>query len=75
MVHTYERRRSTDERDCRDAFLGLARTAAQPAIAFWDYLGDRLRTSASSKSVRRRASPDQTPQVFPRNGSISPTKG
>ena len=31
MGHTYA---STDERDCRDAFLGLMRTAAQPAIAF-----------------------------------------
>jgi hypothetical protein len=41
------------------AFLGLARTAAQPAIAFWDYLGDRLRlrTFGQPKPVRRRASP------------------
>ncbi len=30
-------------RDCRDAFLGLARTCAKLGIAFWDYLGDRLR--------------------------------
>lgn len=34
--------RSTDGRDCRDAFLGLMRTAAKLGIAFWDYLGDRL---------------------------------
>ena len=35
--------RSLDGRDCRDAFLGLMRTAAKLGIAFWDYLGDRLR--------------------------------
>jgi hypothetical protein len=29
-------------RDCRDAFLGLAKTCAKLEIAFWDYLGDRL---------------------------------
>ncbi len=34
--------RSTDGRDCRDAFLGLMRTAAKLGITFWDYLGDRL---------------------------------
>lgn len=34
--------RSADGRDCRDAFLGLMRTAAKLGIAFWDYLGDRL---------------------------------
>jgi len=34
--------RSVDGRDCRDAFLGLMRTAAKLGIAFWDYLGDRL---------------------------------
>ena len=34
--------RSLDGRDCRDAFLGLMRTAAKLGIAFWDYLGDRL---------------------------------
>jgi hypothetical protein len=26
-------------RDCRDAFLGLAKTCAKLEIAFWDYLG------------------------------------
>ena len=31
-------------RDCRDAFLGLMHTCAKLGIAFWDYLGDRLRT-------------------------------
>ena len=31
-------------RDCRDAFLGLMLTCSKLGIAFWDYLGDRLRT-------------------------------
>ena len=31
-------------RDCRDAFLGLMHTCTKLGIAFWDYLGDRLRT-------------------------------
>jgi Transposase IS66 family len=34
--------RSDVGRDCRDAFLGLAKTCAKLGIAFWDYLGDRL---------------------------------
>ena len=34
-------------RDCRDAFLGLMHTATKLGIAFWDYLGARLRTSHS----------------------------
>ena len=34
--------RSLDGRDCRDAFIGLMRTAAKLGFAFWDYLGDRL---------------------------------
>jgi len=38
--------RSAGGRDCRDAFLGLMRTAAKLRIAFWDYLGDRLRIPA-----------------------------
>ena len=29
-------------RDCRDAFLGLAKTCSKLGIAFWDYLGARL---------------------------------
>ena len=35
--------RSLDSRGCRNAFLGLMRTAAKLGIAFWGYLGDRLR--------------------------------
>jgi hypothetical protein len=34
--------RSDTGRDCRDAFLGLAKTCGKLGIAFWDYLGDRL---------------------------------
>jgi hypothetical protein len=34
--------RSDRGRECRDTFLGLAKTCAKHAIAFWDYLGDRL---------------------------------
>jgi hypothetical protein len=34
--------RSDVGRDCRDAFLGLAKTCAKLGIGFWDYLGDRL---------------------------------
>jgi hypothetical protein len=34
--------RSDLGRDCRDAFLGLAKTCAKLGIAFWDFLGSRL---------------------------------
>jgi hypothetical protein len=34
--------RSDAGRDCRDAFLGLAKTCAKNGIAFWNYLGSRL---------------------------------
>ena len=34
--------RSDVGRDCRDAFLGLAKTCAKLGIGFWDYLGSRL---------------------------------
>jgi Transposase IS66 family len=34
--------RSDAGRDCRDAFLGLAKTCAKLGISFWHYLGDRL---------------------------------
>jgi len=37
--------RSDLGRDCRDAFLGLAKTCAKLGIAFWDYLGSRLGVS------------------------------
>lgn len=34
--------RSDTGRDCRDAFLGLAKTCAKLGIPFWHYLGSRL---------------------------------
>jgi hypothetical protein len=34
--------RSDLGRDCRHAFLGLAKTCAKLGVAFWDYLGARL---------------------------------
>ena len=34
--------RSDHGRDCRDAFLGLAKTCTKLSVAFWDYLGSRL---------------------------------
>ncbi len=34
--------RSDLGRDCRDAFLGLAKTCRKLGVAFWDYLGSRL---------------------------------
>jgi hypothetical protein len=37
--------RSDAGRDCRDAFLGLAKTCSKLGVAFWDYLGDRLAVS------------------------------
>jgi hypothetical protein len=35
--------RSDAGRDCRDAFLGLAKTCAKHSVTFWDYLGSRLK--------------------------------
>jgi hypothetical protein len=35
--------RSDAGRDCRDTFLGLAKTCAKHGVAFWDYLGSRLK--------------------------------
>ena len=37
--------RSDDGRDCRDAFLGLAKTCAKLGIPVWDYLGNRLKVA------------------------------
>ena len=39
---------STAGRDCRDAFLGLAKTCAKLGVSFWDYLGNRLRLPGSA---------------------------
>lgn len=35
--------RSDAGRDCRDAFLGLAKTCTKLGLTFWDYLGSRLK--------------------------------
>ncbi len=34
-------------RDCRDAFLGLAKTCRKLGVAFWDYLGARIGVSGA----------------------------
>jgi hypothetical protein len=39
-------------RDCRDAFLGLAKTCQKLGIAFWDYLGDRIGVPGSTAVPR-----------------------
>ena len=43
--------RSDLGRDCRDAFLALAKTCTKLEIAFWDYLGARLAV-AGSQSIQ-----------------------
>ena len=40
--------RSDLGRDCRDAFLSLAKTCRKLGIAFWEYLGSRLGIPAAS---------------------------
>ena len=50
-------------RDCRDAFLGLAKTCRKLGVSFWNYLGDRLDVAGSlailplGELVRVRAQP------------------
>jgi hypothetical protein len=50
-------------RDCRDTFLGLAKTCAKQGIAFWHYLGSRLGVPGQmlipplQQLVRRRGQP------------------
>jgi hypothetical protein len=39
--------RSDVGRDCRDAFLSLAKTCDKLGIAVWDYLGNRLRVAGN----------------------------
>lgn len=51
--------RSSDGRDSRDAFLGLAKTCNKLGIPFWDYLGSRLK-------VRRHATIDALDQYIRR---------
>src|SRR5277367_1381998 len=40
--------RSDLGRECRDAFLALAKTCAKLGITFWDYLGARLTTPGAA---------------------------
>src|SRR5271167_3555644 len=55
--------RSDIGRDCRNAFLGLAKTCRKLGIAFWDYLGARLGVDDNpiipqlSDLIRTRAAP------------------
>jgi len=48
-------------RNCRDAFLGLAKTCAKLGVSFWDYLGHRLGVAGAASVpalpdlVRQRA--------------------
>lgn len=55
--------RTDTGRDCRDAFLGLAKTCRKLGIAFWDYLGARIGVATApvipplSDLVRSRAQP------------------
>jgi hypothetical protein len=50
-------------RDCRDAFLGLAKTCRKLGVAFWDYLGARIGVAGTpavaplSDLIRSRAQP------------------
>lgn len=52
--------RSSDGRDSRDAFLGIAKTCDKLGIPFWDYLGSRLKVArhaaidALDQYIRRR---------------------
>ncbi len=40
--------RSEIGRDCRDAFLGLGKTCDKLGIAFWDFLGSRLKVAGAA---------------------------
>ncbi len=40
--------RSDLGRDCRDAFLSLAKTCDKPGIAIWDYLGSRFKVGGAA---------------------------
>jgi hypothetical protein len=37
-------------RDCRDGFIGLAKTCFKLGVEFWDYLGARLSVRAANSS-------------------------
>ena len=43
--------KSDTGRDCRDAFLGLAKTCRKLGVSFWNYLGDRLDVAGSHATL------------------------
>jgi hypothetical protein len=49
--------RSDVGRDCRDAFLGLAKTCDKLGIAVWDYLGSRLTSDFDSSPLKMGLKP------------------
>jgi hypothetical protein len=49
--------RSDVGRDCRDAFLGLAKTCAKLEIAFWDYPGSHIIPPLPQIIIARARSP------------------
>jgi hypothetical protein len=55
--------RSDIGRDCRDAFLSLAKTCGKNGIAVWDYLGSRLKVAGHvvveplDRYIRMRSNP------------------
>ena len=53
-------------RDCRDAFLALAKTCSKLGIAFWDYLGARL-----GVCWRPRRPPASRPHPLPRTARLT----
>ena len=62
-------------RDCRDTFLGLAKTCRKLGVAFWDYLGARIGVAGAtavpplSDLIRSRTQPDgagSSPGLLPR---------
>ena len=58
--------RSDLGRDCRDAFLGLTKTCTKLGVAFWDYLGSRLRVPGRPHSASAR------PRPMPRAARLIP---
>ena len=63
--------RSDAGRDCRDTFLGLAKTCTKLGISFWDYLGTRLAVAENAnvpylpELVGNPPRPIDTPGLMP----------
>nr|WP_294502566.1 hypothetical protein [uncultured Rhodopila sp.] len=49
--------RSDIGRDCRDAYLGLAKTCDKLGIAVWDHLGSRLKVAGHARPLRQGEDP------------------